>query len=49
MGGRLLEAQWINRDGRIHYVDENGQEIPLQRGKTYVAIWPDHSDEIVFK
>lgn len=49
MGGRLMEAQWINRDGRIHYVDENGQEIPLQRGKTYVAIWPEHSDEIVFK
>lgn len=49
MGGRLLEAQWINRDGRIHYVDENGQDIPLQRGKTYVAIWPDHSDEIAFK
>ena len=51
-GGRLVEAQWINRNGSIHYVDENGENIPLMRGKTYVAIWPDHpdiSDEIVFK
>lgn len=49
MGGRMVEAQWINRDGRIHYVDENGQDIPLMRGKTYVAIWPDDDEEISLK
>ena len=52
MGGRLVEAQWINRNGSIHYVDENGEDIPLMRGQTYIAIWPDNpdiSDEIVFK
>ncbi len=48
MGGRLVEAQWSNQNGRIHYVDETGKDIPLQRGKTYVAIWPD-DEEIIFK
>lgn len=49
LGGRLVEAQWINRDGSIHYVDENGNDIPLLRGKTYVAIWPDDEEEIKWK
>lgn len=49
MGGRLVEAQWINRNGSIHYVDESGADIPLLRGKTYVAIWPDDDDSINMK
>ena len=49
MGGRMMEARWINLDGSIHYVDENGNDIPLLRGKTYVAVWPDDSDPISVK
>ena len=51
MGGRMVDAQWTNRDGSIHYVDAKGNDIPLQRGKTYVAIWDDawDQDQIVLK
>jgi len=49
MGGRLVEATWINRNGRIHYVDALGSDVPLQRGKTYVAIWPDDWDQLSYK
>ena len=44
MGGRMVDARWINRNGSIHYVDENGNDLPLQCGKTYVAIWDDGWD-----
>lgn len=47
--GKLIEAKWINQNGRIHYTDENGHDIPLKRGKTYVAIWPDDLNQITVK
>ena len=49
MGGRMVEARWVNRNGRIHYVDDNGNDVPLQRGKTYVAIWADDWDQLSYK
>jgi len=49
MGGRIVEAQWVNRNGSIHYVDEDGNDIPLQRGKTYIAVWPEGCDQLSYK
>lgn len=49
MGGRMVEAEWINRDGGICYVDADGNDIALQRGQTYIAHWPDDLPEISWK
>ena len=49
MGGRLVEAEWINRSGSIHYVDPQGNDVPLTRGKTYIAIWPDDLNQVICK
>ena len=40
MGGRYIPGYWVrsNMDDRTVYYDENGDEIQLQRGKTYIAM-----------
>ena len=37
MGGKVIEGEWINRNGSIHSVDARGYDLPLKCGKTYVA------------
>ena len=40
IGGRFIQGAWYKnaRDGRTVYLDENGNEIKLQRGKTFIVV-----------
>lgn len=40
MGGRYIAGGWIHPsfDSRIVFVDENGGEVALQRGKTFIVV-----------
>lgn len=42
LDGRAVQATWRKdgRDGRTRYYDEAGQEVPLNRGNTWVELLP---------
>ncbi len=40
-GGKRVDAQWVSENGQTKFVDENGSEVPLSRGKTYIALWDE--------
>ena len=48
-GGKRIEARWVNDKGRIRWVDEQGNDVPLTPGKTYIAVWPDDRAEIEYQ
>jgi len=48
-GGKLQHGQWVSQNGHICWVDENGNELPLSRGKTYIAVWPDDCEQIEYQ
>ena len=40
-GGKRVYAQWVSENGQTKFVDEAGNEVPLSRGKTYIALWDE--------
>ena len=44
-----LLAQWFNENGQMKFVDEAGKEIPLSRGKTYIALWDESCGELTYE
>ena len=49
MGGRYIPGYWVrsSMEDRTVYYDENGDEIQLQRGKTYIAM-PDYDIPVIY-
>jgi len=49
MGGRYIAGYWIRTamDQRTIFFDENGNELELQRGKTYIAM-PDSNVPVTY-
>ena len=43
--GKAIPITWIkvSENGQTKYLDENGEEIKLNTGKTYVTLVPDDS------
>lgn len=48
-GGKRVDAQWVNENGQTKFVDENGNEVPLSRGKTYIAFWDDGCGKLTYQ
>ncbi|NLE93878.1 MAG: hypothetical protein GX599_07745, partial [Chloroflexi bacterium] len=50
-GGRHIAGYWVRRDlqSRTIFYDENGQEIQLQRGKTWINITTDRSTKVIYE
>lgn len=50
-GGRHIAGYWVRRDlqSRTIFYDQDGQEIQLQRGKTWINITTDRSTKVVYE
>ena len=50
-GGRHIAGYWVRRDlqSRTIFYDGDGQEIQLQRGKTWINITTDRSTKVVYE
>ncbi len=50
-GGRHIAGYWVRRDleSRTIFYDQDGQEIKLQRGKTWINITTDRSTKVVYE
>lgn len=51
MGGRHIPGYWVREasDARTVFYDQNGQEIRLQRGKTFINITTDRSTAVTYE
>jgi hypothetical protein len=51
MGGRHIAGVWVRKDvtSRTVFYDENGEEIPLQRGKTWINVTTQRSTEVTYE
>ena len=51
-GGKMIEGTWsryADTDPAL-YVDEDGNPIELNRGKTWICIiWDEHADDVVIE
>ena len=51
MGGRHIAGVWVRKDvtSRTVFYDENGEEIRLQRGKTWINVTTQRSTEVTYE
>ena len=50
--GKMKEGTWVRTEDTVPatYIDENGNPIPVSKGKTWVCIiWNDYADDVVIE